>query len=259
MAAWVSRTPIGLDTALGPARAEQFLSLARLHADGWGIATADPAVGREVGLGPFPSAARMRTLAANRGRAGIAYLRFASRGSSLDHASSQPFIARRIAFGHNGSLPREAAAALLGDAARAGLRSGSDSEVYFALVRERIDSGRPVAVALAEAADRLRAVAPDACLNAVLLTSEALYAVQSSAGRAAPLDRFAERGFAEDSLPLGHGAEYNRMRIAAPADGIHVVATSGFDQRDWRDLPEDTVTTLTADSVETRGIRELLG
>lgn len=263
--------PRSIEDAVGIDVVRAFAALARLHADGWGTAWIDPdsgAVCVDTGVDLDPTGRRLPASWRRPARARLLYLRFASRGAAVRPENAQPFERDGVAFEHNGLLsPREDAVAVLSDLERAGLRGTTDSEVYFAVVREEgfgeegfgeegfggEASGERERQALSRALRRLRAPFEAACLNALALSPSALHVVHAPGRAPLPLPAFAARGFAPADLPPGHDDSYNELRTALTADGVRVVATTGIPSgaRDatsaplaWSPLPLDAVTTF---------------
>jgi predicted glutamine amidotransferase len=238
-------------SAVGAALLDAFAALARVHQDGWGaaVATASGAVKATWSTEALSGSDELARHTQGDATARLVYLRFASAGSAPATENCQPFVRHGIAFAHNGVLsPRDRAWDLLSPNERSHLRGTTDSEVYFALViRELfVDETADAADAAARTAARLRALYPDACLNALLLTRDGLVAVQSSAGRPPPLAAFTSRGQLFEDLPPGHGPDYNALATTTLNNGTIVVCTSGVEREGWRLLPEDSVTRITA-------------
>ncbi|MBN9210389.1 MAG: class II glutamine amidotransferase [Microbacterium sp.] len=252
MIAYVGREPIDVPAALGDDTLASFAALSRLHADGWGAAwrtragvSARVVAGRPARRGDLAAAVPAPSTAA------LLYLRFGSAGSGAGEAEAQPFLRGDRAFQHNGALsPPDLLRAKLTDGERGGLRGGNDSELYFAFLRRALAPGATVdPTRIADAVATVRALYPEACLNALLLTPTALVAVHSSASRPAPRAAFAARGFAEADLPPGHGDGYNVLFTRRAESGARLVATTGIPLAGWMPLPTDTVSLLTPDSL----------
>lgn len=144
------------------ARTPKHQPVGRINPDGWGVAWYPPSA--PAGTAPehyrtvtpiwddheFP--ARARTIEC---RAVIAAARLASPGLALDSEGNAPFVDGPWAFSLNGFVEGFGAGigdelrAAASDARRAALASDTDSEVLFALVLDRIDTGMPAAEALA--------------------------------------------------------------------------------------------------------------
>ena len=256
MLAYVADRALTPREAWGEGLAAAFADLARLHADGWGSAWVDPN-GDVVSAGGVEAFEPGDLEGAEASPARLMYLRFASKGSPALPENTQPFLRDGLAFQHNGLLaPHDRALGLLAPADVAELVGATDSEIYFAIVRRHLRAAGPAEAdrlaAIAAAVNEVRAVYPDACLNAFLLDGSGAFVVHSAGGAATPLPAFAERGFTPESLPPGHGQDYNTLRVGRAASGAFVIATTGVDQEGWDALPIDSVSRI--DSVGIRSV-----
>ena len=240
---------------------DQFRALADEHCDGWGIAhhpahhqadhpTGRPAAGRDtpvVHRSPrhaLDGTAFTDAVAAGRTAAALLHLRKASAGMAVTPANTHPFTGDGVALAHNGFFtPRAAVDALLPDGG-AGCAGDTDSERYFALVRDRLarDPGRlPPHLALRDAGVTISAVAQVESLNALLLTPDALYAY----ARYEP-QVVAARGGDAHSYGMAYRLDHTR-------DGAWrlVVASNGWEQPSpaWRPLPNGSVLEATRGGV----------
>ncbi|AWB89177.1 class II glutamine amidotransferase [Salinibacterium hongtaonis] len=257
MLAYVSPTPLTVAEAAGNPLLADLQSLARVHSDGWGTAWADAtgAIQQTGETSPLGESGSVAEIAPEASMMRLLYLRFASRGSAPSVANIQPFLREGVAFQHNGALaPLDAALAMLGEPSAKELRGTTDSELYFALVRQRAvqiggaewQSTSVLVQALRQAIGELRAIYPAACLNAFLLTPESLIVAQSPGSSSVPLEAFARRGFAPHALPPGHDASYNTLRWTTAPSGAVLVATSGIDTTGWSHVADDTVSVFSA-------------
>lgn len=247
MIGFSSPWPLPPTRAIGPDLLERFAALARLHADGWGMAALVDHRVSVFGEGAAGTVERLGRRLGDAALAGTLYLRFASRGAPPAPENTQPFLRDGIAFQHNGLLsPRSDAVALLDPRARAQLRGTTDSEAYFGVVLSELEGaagrGARVADAAARAALRLRGTFAEACLNAFLVAGDGLVVVHSAGSVAVPLGAFAERGLSAAELPPGHDESYNVLRTTVTDLGVALVATTGVDSPGWLDLPADSVT-----------------
>jgi glutamine amidotransferase len=160
----------------------------------------------------------------------VAAVRDASPGMPVDQSSTAPFAADQWLFAHNGLV----------DGFRAGVGTdlrrsvtprreaeiigGSDSEVVFALVLDRLDKGVPAVDALRDVIADIRSVSGGR-LNLVL--SDGVSVLATRAG---------------DSLWL--------WTDDTPTGPITILASEPLDDdADWIDVPDDTVVIATADRV----------
>ncbi|MFJ4044578.1 class II glutamine amidotransferase [Microbacterium sp. NPDC089987] len=236
---------------LGDDGMQSLLSLARLHGDGWGWAGVAEAGQQPDALRSASSAigdaAFDRAMDAE-SRAAIVHLRWATAGLPVNDCNAHPFEIDGVAFAHNGSLkPLERLHALLSAESVATLTGTTDSEMYFALIREKVAEGLSLHEATTRVAAMLRDLFPLASLNALLLDDEELIVVHASAtsiltdhdlSRLAPL---------ADVLPSEHNEDYFALRWRAGADGTIAIGSTGVAGDGWTALPAESVTAIRLD------------
>lgn len=242
---YVSRSSVTAGEAVGSDEVRAFADLARVHCDGWGAAWVEhPGATPQVRTSER-SAERDPAFTDQHARhpavAGLLHLRWATLGLRVAPENTHPFLADGVAFAHNGSLPPDAVTDLLEPAYRAGLRGSTDSERYFALIRQFRAAGTDLADAVRRAVSVLAVRAPRASLNALLLDDTSLIAVHASARSALPPDDTELCRAA--GLPQDHLDDYFALRIRRTADGVQIGST-GFGQVGWEPLPADSVTTV---------------
>lgn len=243
----VSVNPISIADAVGDGVLKDFVALTKVHGDGWGVADVD-----HVGVSP-----RVRVSAGSalddpefdaathdpRSAATMVHLRWATNGLAVEPQNSHPFIADGLAMAHNGSIkPISLLNDLLEPAVADTLRGTTDSERYFAVIRQHRRSAPSLAEAVRRAVVQLREIYPDASLNALVLGEDQLIVVHAHA-RSRLLDEDIEEISATD-LPAEHLEDYFALRIARPADGVVVVGSTGFGDLGWEPLESESVTAI---------------
>lgn len=251
----VARALIGSD------QLARFASLSHLHGDGWGTSWTAGGTPVERFRSTRPAAHDDEFVAHTEQRPAssrIVHLRWATEGYAVDTRNTHPFHIDGISFAHNGAIqPASTFDELLSPANQAQLRGDTDSERYFALVRqERLTGTGDLAAAVGRAASSLRTRHPRASLNALLLTTDELLVVHANSHLAAPLE---EMLALPDGAPHDHVAAYFLMRWRRTEDGSVIFVSSGLDAADWEPLPEESVTAvdLHTMSVQTRSLGEL--
>jgi len=251
--AFVSPAPATTAAELGHRGIESLLSLARLHGDGWGWAGVEhPGDAPRVHRSPESAASDpdFTRLMATPARAAMVHLRWATPGIPIAASNAHPFHVDGLAFEHNGSLkPIDELRALVPDELRAELHGDTDSEMYFALIREQVRRGLPLAEAAASVAERLRAVFPAASLNAILLDAEQLVVVHASA-RSILTERDLREISQHPHLPEEHNEDYFALRSIRTADGAILIGSTGVAGDDWRPLPPESITAFRLDDGE---------
>jgi predicted glutamine amidotransferase len=180
--AYVTREPASPLDLLGE-QLPEFVALSRLHGDGWGVAWYESlgATGAP-NLVKAPEAAHAsatfaEAMATIRADALMAHIRWATPGMILCGENTHPFVSGSLAFGHNGALePLDAVDPLIAPRLRDTIVGTTDSERYFLALASALERLDPVA-ALRATLTELHGRTRSSSLNALLLTSTALYAI----------------------------------------------------------------------------------
>lgn len=223
-------------------------ALAQLHADGWGWAGVggDNPVLPAVTKSALPASEDpdFSSVLAVPALAAMVHLRWATLGLQIETDNTHPFLRDGVTFEHNGSLkPLDRMRSLLSADSIAGMEGATDSEMYFALIREYSAAGRTLPEATVAAARRIRSNFPVSSLNAMLLSPRHLVVVHSSAKSALDVEDLVEA--AQFDLPDEHADDYFALRWRRKADGTVVVASSGLSGPDWEPVPAETVMVVT--------------
>jgi predicted glutamine amidotransferase len=243
----VSTAPIAVSDAVGAHVLKDFVALTKVHGDGWGIAHVDHAgqVPRvEVSAGSaLDDPAFVVATCDHRYAASMLHLRWATSGIAVHPQNSHPFLADGIAMAHNGSIkPTAALDRLLDPSITATLVGTTDSERYFALIRQHRPDAPDLVEAVRHAVAQLRELYHDASLNALVLGEDQLIAVHAHARSRLP-DEDIEEITAAD-LPAEHLEDYFALRWARPDPHTLVVGSTGFGDLDWQPLPPESVTAI---------------
>lgn len=240
----VATGPTSVADAVGDGVLKDFVALTKIHGDGWGVADMD-----HIGATPHVRVSAGSALddadfgAAThdvRSAATLVHLRWATNGLAVEPQNSHPFSADGLAMAHNGSIkPMATLDDLLEPAVAAALRGTTDSERYFAVIRQHRRTAPNLAEAVRRAVAQLRQIYPDASLNALLLGEDQLIAVHAHA-HSRLLDEDIEEISATD-LPAEHLEDYFSLRVARPADGVLVIGSTGFGDLPWEPLPTESV------------------
>jgi predicted glutamine amidotransferase len=243
----VSAASVSVADAVGENVLKDFVALTKVHGDGWGVAAVErvgdsPRV--EVSAGTalddplFAAATGDRRSAAT-----LVHLRWATSGLAVRPENSHPFVADGLAMAHNGSIkPMGPLDDLLEEDFAASLRGTTDSERYFAVIRQYRRTATSLADAVRRAVTELRRVYPDACLNALVLGEDQLIVVHAHARSRLPAEDVEEITAAD--LPAEHLEDYFALRIARPTDDTVVIGSTGFGDLDWQPLPPESVASI---------------
>ena len=242
---YVSQEAESAVEGLGVPEFQTFTSLSAVHGDGWGMAWSRPD-GSAIQVATSPASAaddpRYFELAGQAlGTAGMVHLRWATDGLVVHSMNTHPFTDGSYALAHNGSIsPIAALDGLLSDASRARLKGTTDSERYFALVLQCIESVGDERAGLVQAVGMLHEHFPSASLNALFLTPTRLFAVHVNSRAATPLDDLRELFGSEDAMPHGHASAYFDMAYKVSPTAVHVIS-SGLPDAGWTPVPRDSV------------------
>ena len=239
-----SAAPLSVADAVGEGVLKDFVALTRVHGDGWGVAEVGgvgDAPHVEVSAGTALDDPDF-TAAMHDGRsaAAVVHLRWATSGLAVEPQNSHPFLADGLAMAHNGSIkPTGPLNGLLEPSVAADLHGTTDSERYFAVIRQYRRTSTTLAEAVRLAVTQLRQLYPEASLNALLLGEDQLIVVHAHA-KSRLLAEDVEEITAAD-LPAEHLEDYFALRIARPHDGTLVVGSTGFGDLAWEPLPPESV------------------
>ena len=237
----VAAAPLSVADAVGDGVLDDFLALTEIHGDGWGVASvADSAPRVEVSAGSAAGDARFAAAMKEPADAVVVHLRWATNGLAVQPQNSHPFLVDDVAMAHNGSIkPMDPLEALLDPAVAATMVGTTDSERYFAVIRQHRRTAPSLVEAVRRAVTELRDLYPDASLNALLLGEGQLIAVHAHASSRL-LDEDIEE-ISATALPAEHLEDYFALRVARPNAGTVVIGSTGFGDLDWQPLPPECV------------------
>jgi predicted glutamine amidotransferase len=244
--AYVSPAPRSLRDAVQEPTLTSFRALARIHRDGWGMAWAQPgtAGGLEVRRSTRSAAEDPGFLAAAtevEALAGFLHLRWASEGFAIAPANTHPFVADGWAFAHNGFVRgAEHIEAMLVDRHRGALAGTTDSERYFRFVLQCAERTGDMLTGIQLAAQVISELSGAVSLNAMVLSSTRLLAVQGLTGANPPRDDLLAMVDDPALLPQDHLDGYFRLGRRYVGDAL-VIASSGMPRDDWIEQLPNTV------------------
>jgi len=259
---YVADRPTSVVEVLGEDGFDRFTALTAVHGDGWGMAwRAEDATIQTVSVADSASAdASYDSLGRTPlGRAGILHLRWASEGLAVTPENTHPFVetgtvAGTVAFAHNGHIePIGRLESLLGEDSRARLHGTTDSERYFRFVLDCAEKEQDLEAGLTRALAILVEEFPTSSLNALVLTSDALFAVHINSAAASPQRRLRALFEREEEIPARHTTEYFAMDYRVEPDAVHLIS-SGLDEDGWTAVPADTAVRV---DLRTRAIATL--
>jgi predicted glutamine amidotransferase len=224
---FVSTNEMTLVEAAG-AQFTEFAALSARHGDGWGIATCNTNQSPALLLEPTranESAAFDRASHNLKSNGALLHLRWATGSLSVNEGNTHPFAYEDYSFMHNGALDSPGSVEKLVDPRYLALRRGeTDSEIYFYLIIAEIEK-YGVMDGIHSAINLIRKNSTYSSINCMFLTPSELYVVN---------EHHNER------IPSTEPADYYDLFYRN--DGKEVlVASSGWTQTDWKELPNHSI------------------
>lgn len=208
----------------------EFLKLARVHKDGWGLALSSSnhaKVYKDVNLA-LESNQFMELIETEKGSGGLLHFRWATPGIQISRENAHPFSHDEISFIHNGAildyeeLEKKIPQELLSK------RTGNgDSEIYFLYSISQIQEFGPVngiKAAVQEIKDRHKY----SSINAFFLTPDYFVAVCENH---------------PDNRPSWATDEYYELRYHLDDTGF-LISSSGWNQTGWNEVPNHSMLIL---------------
>ncbi|MBC7760891.1 MAG: class II glutamine amidotransferase [Candidatus Saccharibacteria bacterium] len=255
--AYAAPAPTTLEALIGTAQCNAFRDMSRLHADGWGTAWVedpnnDAEVHRTRATIPVDrTVPRSNAVESDLATARILHLRMATSGMAVKLENTHPFLTAGLAFAHNGAVvPLDHLKALLDPNLLATVKGGTDSEHYFALIRQHLEGGMTPFEAVCATVTLLRAHFPNASLNALLLSPEELIVIHSSENARIPLKEFHASGLSDAELPQDHLSSYYKMSYLQAPDNSVAFSSTGIDTTGWTPLPPASVASVSLTTMQ---------
>jgi len=218
---FTSKVNTSLSTIAG-SHFEEFALLADRHKDGWGCAT-DESLVKEVS--PATSSHTFNDAVIAEEKAALLHFRLATNGFPISENNSHPFKRDGISFIHNGAItPSDFLVELIDPQLFTQLTGVTDSEKYFFSVLTEMKSS-PLADSLVHIVRTIKESKKYSSLNCMVLSPDQ-YIIACE--------------FQQDRVPADQPADYYRLFYKVEADGV-VVASSGWDQAGWTELPNHTM------------------
>jgi len=254
---WASTSARPLNDVLGDHGRSQFTELSRLHDDGWGFAGVEE-VGSttrvERSVLPAFRDELLSAVTTTAFSSCVVHFRKASPGIPVEIKNNHPFLYDNVAFAHNGSIhPLERLDDLLTPQWRRRMTGTTDSELYFLAIMTEVEKGLDLSDAIDVVVTKITRDFETSSLNAMLLTPDSLYVINSHDPAKSP---------GPDMEP--DGKPYYQLRLRRTAHAV-VVASSGFPQLDdegWETLANHTLLridlTSTTTSASTLGSKDIV-
>jgi predicted glutamine amidotransferase len=209
----------------------QFAALADRHKDGWGFST-DETLTKEIL--PARSSTQFDLAVTAKEKGALLHFRFASTGINVQESNSHPFFRDGISFIHNGTIkPADTVDPFIVADLLDSMTGTTDSERFFlAIMTEARNSS--VQDAFLQTIRKIKSTGNFSSLNSMLLTPDLyLVAVEHDNTR----------------IPKEEPADYYRLAYKLDSAGL-VVASSGWDQAGWVEIPNHTLMVVNRKNLE---------
>jgi len=208
---------------------DQFVSLANDHCDGWGIATTS---NHKASLYKEPVAATTsehfkEQLASHKSNAALLHLRWATEGMPINEANTHPFTYQDITFIHNGSIsPFDCLDPLIAKKYLQLAKGNTDSERYFLYLLTQIEKYGFVE-GVKHSLSYIKSNCTFSSINMMIINEQSFITACIYNQDKIP-DRFKE------------DTDYYQLKYTKK-DGQVVVASSGWNQDGWDEIPNESV------------------
>jgi predicted glutamine amidotransferase len=208
---------------------DQFVSLAKDHCDGWGIASS---AGSQIDTVKEPIAATKsdafnKEVLSHKSNAALLHLRWATEGMPVTQNNTHPFTYHDISFIHNGSITPSNALDQVIDKKYLQLAKGTtDSERYFLFLLSQIEKHGFVDGVKA-ALTYLKDNCTYSSINMMIINPD--YFITACI-------------YNQDKIPkrFANDLDYYQLKFRAK-DGNVVVASSGWNQDGWQQIPNGSI------------------
>jgi predicted glutamine amidotransferase len=225
---YVSLQPQSFAQAVGE-KLPEFVSLSSVHCDGWGVATFDHN-SDESHLTRAPEIAQgsqtfKETISNTKTDGALLHLRWATSGIPVSENNTHPFISHGYSFIHNGAIyPSNALDNSISQKFKTEIKGETDSERYFYFILSEIEK-HGLVEGVVSAVREIKTNHDFSSINAMLMTESHFITVCEHDPERKP-------SWAVD----GYYDLFYKFN-----DGDLVVASSGWDQSGWKNLPNHSV------------------
>jgi predicted glutamine amidotransferase len=223
-----STTPATFGEVVGE-NFDQFVKLADDHCDGWGIATSDS---KNADLYKEPVAATKsenfkQQLESHKSSSALLHLRWATAGMAINENNTHPFTYQDISFIHNGSIsPFECLDPLIDKKYLSLAKGTTDSERYFLFLLTQIEKLGFIE-GIKSGLTYIKNNCSYSSINMMIINDTTFMAACIYNQERIP-DRFKDQ------------TDYYHLKYTKH-EGQVVVASSGWNQEGWSDLPNGSV------------------
>lgn len=217
-------------TEIAGEKFSEFANLASHHCDGWGVGTSDDTQANLLvdAKSAYQNQNFDRIMQNDKHQAALLHLRWATLDLSINEANTHPFTLGEYAFIHNGSINPPASLENFIDAdLLSTARGDTDSERYFLSLMSALRGldGDARTDAIAGTVNKIWTQCTCSSINAMLLSKDFLYVISK---------------FNVEKRPKGEPEDYYNLAYRMDESGV-VVASSGWDQSGWNEIPNNTL------------------
>jgi len=221
---FVSAQPQTFEAATGE-NLKEFIHLSTVHCDGWGIATLDH-TSASAHLSRAPeiaetSAGFTKTLESTESDGALLHLRWATKGLPVSEDNTHPFVHDGFTFIHNGAIyPADALDSEISPKYKSSILGQTDSERYFYFLLTEVDS-LGLVEGVKSAVHKIKQRHDFSSINAMVMTDQYFITICEHDPSRKP--SWAVEGYYD----LFYKSEQGQV----------IVASSGWDQAGWTNLP----------------------
>ncbi|CAB4534487.1 unannotated protein [freshwater metagenome] len=225
---YVSLKPESFAEAVGE-KLPEFISLSSVHCDGWGVATFEHN-STESHLTRAPEIAKdsktfNETISNSKTDGALLHLRWATTGLPVSENNTHPFVSHGYSFIHNGAIyPANALDSAISDKFKSEIKGETDSERYFYFILSKIEK-HGLVEGVISAVREIKENYDFSSINAMLMTESHFVTICEHDPERKP-------SWAVD----GYYDLFYKFN-----EGDLVVASSGWDQSGWKNLPNHHV------------------
>jgi predicted glutamine amidotransferase len=203
---------------------EEFVKLSKVHCDGWGITDKSGDVYKEA-TPAYSSPDFMDVINKTKTDGSLLHIRWATSGLPVNKDNAHPFHFGKYSFIHNGSInPPTAMDSFIAPAYLKMAVTGNDSERYFLLVIQKIEE-LGLVPGIKAAVKLIKEHADFSSINAFLMSPTKMIVISEHDNQKRP--------------DFG-GEDYYDLHYREDDHAI-VVASSGWNQEGWHQIPNHTM------------------
>jgi predicted glutamine amidotransferase len=225
---YVSLRPESFAQAVGE-KLPEFISLSSVHCDGWGVATFDhDTLDSQLTRAPEiaqSSQSFKETISETKTDGALLHLRWATSGIPVSENNTHPFISHGFSFIHNGAIyPVTALDDSISQKFKSEIKGDTDSERYFYFILSQIEK-HGLVEGVINAVHEIKNKYDFSSINAMLMTESHFITICEHDPARKP--SWAVEGYYDLFYKFN--------------EGDLVVASSGWDQAGWKNLPNHHV------------------